>query len=180
MSNTSIYHDIAERTGGDIYIGVVGPVRTGKSTLINNLIGKAKAITGNKAGVTRGKQWFNVNDYVEILDTPGTLYPKLINQRIARHLAYVGSIKEEVVDVYELSMELLSELNQLDANIIKSRYGFTPTDDGEENLKLLAKSRGFLLRGGEVDSERASSAIIEDFRKGRLGKITLDKVKEDD
>ncbi|MBR6774070.1 MAG: hypothetical protein IKM16_05335, partial [Clostridia bacterium] len=136
--------------------------------------------TGNKAGVTRGKQWFKVNDYVEILDTPGTLYPKLINQRIARHLAYVGSIKEEVVDIFELSMELLTELSSLDGNIIKNRYGFEPTESGEENLKLVAKSRGFLLRGGEVDSERASSAVIEDFRKGRLGKITLDKVKEDD
>ena len=160
-----------------IKVMVLGVPNTGKYTLINNFIGKSKAITGNKAGVTRGKQWFKVNEYIEVLDTPGTLYPKLANQDIARHLAYIGSVKEEVVDIISLSTRLIKEINNLYPTAIFTRYGFNPTDDDEENLRLVAKSRGFLLKGGEVDTERASCAIIEDFRKGRLGKITLDKVQ---
>ncbi len=158
-----------------IKVMVLGVPNTGKSTLINNLIGKSKAITGNKAGVTRGKQWFKVNDYVEVLDTPGTLYPKLSNQKAARHLAYIGSIKDEVVDTYELSKELLAELRERYPQAIEKRYGFTACDDCEINMQNVAKSRGFLLRGGEVDTERASIAVIDDFRKGRFGKITLDE-----
>ncbi len=100
---------------------VLGVPNTGKSTLINNLIGKGKAVTGNKAGVTRGKQWFNAGDYTEILDTPGTLYPKLSDQTIARHLAYLGSIKDEVLDVTELSCQLLKELAAIKPDAIALR-----------------------------------------------------------
>ena len=158
---------------------VLGVPNTGKSTIINNLIGKAKAITGNKAGVTRGKQWFKVNDTVEVLDTPGTLYPKLSDQTVARRLAYLGSIKDEVVDGYELAIELIRDLDAVRPDAITERYGFTPAGDGESDVTSVAKSRGFLLRGGDADLDRASVALIDDFRKGRLGRITLDEVSND-
>ena len=157
---------------------VLGVPNTGKSTLINNLIGKGKAVTGNKAGVTRGKQWFNAGDYTEILDTPGTLYPKLSDQTIARHLAYLGSIKDEVLDVTELSCQLLKELAAIKPDAIASRYGFVPDGDGEKDLSSVCLARSFMLKGGIPDTERASKAVIEDFRKGRLGKITLDFAEE--
>lgn len=157
---------------------VLGVPNTGKSTLINNLIGKGKAVTGNKAGVTRGKQWFNAGDYTEILDTPGTLYPKLSDQTIARHLAYLGSIKDEVLDVTELSCQLLKELAAIKPDAIASRYGFVPDGDGEMDLSSVCLARSFMLKGGIPDTERASKAVIEDFRKGRLGKITLDFAEE--
>lgn len=163
-----------------VKVMVLGVPNTGKSTLINNLIGKAKAITGNKAGVTRGKQWFRVNEYTEVLDTPGTLYPKLSNQTVARHLAYLGSIKDEVVDALELSMELLRELAEIKPSAVEMRYGFVPLESGEKNLEKVAISRSFLLKGGIPDTERASAAVIDDFRKGRLGRITLDEVEEND
>lgn len=163
-----------------VKVMVLGVPNTGKSTLINNLIGKGKAITGNKAGVTRGKQWFRVNEYTEILDTPGTLYPKLSNQTIARHLAYLGSIKDEVVDTFELSMKLMAELAEIKPSAIEGRYGFVPQELGEKNLERIALSRSFLLKGGVPDVERASTAVIDDFRKGRLGRITLDEVSDND
>ena len=153
---------------------VLGVPNTGKSTLINNLIGKGKAVTGNKAGVTRGKQWFNAGEYTEILDTPGTLYPKLSDQTIARHLAYLGNIKDEVLDASELSCQLLKELSEIKPDSIVSRYGFVPVGDGEKDLDAVCHARSFMLKGGLPDTERASKAVIEDFRKGRLGKITLD------
>ena len=153
---------------------VLGVPNTGKSTLINNLIGKGKAVTGNKAGVTRGKQWFNAGEYTEILDTPGTLYPNLSDQTIARHLAYLGSIKDEVLDASELSCQLLKELSEIKPDSIVSRYGFVPVGDGEKDLDAVCHARSFMLKGGLPDTERASKAVIEDFRKGRLGKITLD------
>lgn len=154
---------------------VLGVPNTGKSTLINNLIGKGKAITGNKAGVTRGKQWFRVNDFVEILDTPGTLYPKLADQTIAAHLAYLGSIKDEVVDVYDLSFRLMNELAAKKPEMIADRYGKVEVSSCEKMLQDVAVSRSFLLRGGVPDIDRAATAIIDDFRKGRMGRITLDE-----
>lgn len=154
---------------------VLGVPNTGKSTLINNLIGKGKAVTGNKAGVTRGKQWFRVSDRVELMDTPGTLYPKLSDPVTARHLAYIGSIKDEVVDGYELAVDLFGELKTLAPAGLSARYGFDPTPlSGDEGLEAVAASRAFLLKGGAPDVERAAAALIDDFRKGRLGKITLD------
>ncbi len=156
---------------------VLGVPNTGKSTIINNLCGSAKTVTGNKAGVTRGKQWVRVNDYLEVLDTPGTLYPKLEDQKIARRLAYIGSIKDEILDTFELACSLSEELNAIEPSIINSRYN-VENSAGEECMARIARARGYLLRGGEPDVERAAVAFTDDFRKGRLGKITLDSVEE--
>lgn len=154
---------------------VLGVPNSGKSTLINNLAGSGKTLTGNKPGVTRGKQWVRVNEYFDVLDTPGTLYPKLTDQNIARHLAYLGSIKDEVVDTFSLSCELIKELNETDPNIIINRYDIQPTYDLLKDLELIGKKRGYVLKGNEIDIERAANAVLEDFRKGRLGALTLDK-----
>ena len=152
---------------------VIGVPNSGKSTLINNLCGKAKTITGNKAGVTRGQQWVRINQYLEVLDTPGTLYPKLDNYEIALNLAFIGSVRDEVVDTYELSLELIKKLTSLGKGI-ESRYGFTPSGDALQDLDTIAKKRGFILKGGVADYDRASSAVLDDFRKGRMGKIILE------
>ena len=101
MEDRSIYESIAQRTQGDIYIGVVGPVRTGKSTFINSFAGKACTKTGNKPGVTKGKQWIKINKDVELLDTPGILWPKFEDQTVGLRLAFIGSIKDEIIQVEE-------------------------------------------------------------------------------
>ena len=160
---------------------VVGVPNTGKSTLINNLCGQAKTVTGNRPGVTRGKQWVRINDYFELLDTPGTLYPKLNNQTIAQNLAYIGSIKDEVLDSFALSCVLLEDIHRIDPSVLKMRYGlFFDTFKGDTiaAMEAIAKARGYLLRGGEPDTERAATAVLDDFRKGRLGKIILDKAED--
>ena len=155
---------------------VVGVPNCGKSTLINNLCGAGKTVTGNRPGVTRGKQWVRINDYFEVLDTPGTLYPKLDDQTAAYRLAFIGSIKDEVTEIFELSERLISELGAIDKNIIPSRYKIEIEQDEELEhiLEKIARSRGYVLRGGAYDTERAANALIDDFRKGKLGKITLD------
>ena len=154
---------------------VLGVPNTGKSTVINNLCGSAKTVTGNRPGVTRGKQWVRVNDFLEVLDTPGTLYPKLNNQTVARRLAYIGSIKDEITDTYELSCSLCEELLSIDPTLFSVRYG-VEANGGEEMMLAIARKRGYMLRGGEADIERAAAALLDDFRRGRLGGITLDSV----
>ena len=155
---------------------VIGVPNCGKSTIINNLCGAAKTVTGNRAGVTRGKQWVRVNDYFEVLDTPGTLYPKLEDQRAARRLAFIGSIKDEVVDTRELALELIDELQRVAPNALQDRYKTAAT--GEQALTDIGRARGFVVRGGEIDEDRAATALVDDFRKGRLGAITLDSIEE--
>ena len=152
---------------------VIGVPNSGKSTLINNLCGKAKTLTGNKAGVTRGQQWVRVTPYLEVLDTPGTLYPKLDDRTVALDLAFVGSIRDEVLDIYGLAAELVKRLAPSGA--IERRYGVVPSADEHETLTDIARARGFLVKGGETDDERAAYAVIDDFRKGRMGKIILEK-----
>lgn len=162
-----------------VRVMIMGVPNTGKSTLTNNLCGKAKAITGNRAGVTRGKQWVKVSDTIEVMDTPGTLYPKLSDQTVAKHLAFMGSIKDEVVDGYELALALLEELSLRFPFALKNRYGIEILDTPENLLSLIAKKRGYVLRGNELDLERASDAILDDFRKGRMGRITLEEPIDD-
>ncbi len=151
---------------------VIGIPNCGKSTLINSLIGRKKAVTGNKPGVTRGKQWVSVDPYVEVLDTPGTLYPDFSDQKKALHLAFVGSVRDEIVDLSFLSQQLLNFLKENYPAEFQLKYGEA------ESIVDIAKKRGFVLKGGAPDGERASKAIVNDFRKQSFGKIILEKADE--
>jgi len=154
---------------------VVGVPNSGKSTIINSMIKRAKAVTGNRPGVTRGKQWLSV-DGVDFLDTPGTLWGKFEDQSVAHHLAYIGSIKDDVLDTFELACDFVSELKIINSGSLCERYGISEIDKQPyEVLDDIAKRRGFKLREGEFDTERAARALLDDFRKGRLGKLMLEK-----
>lgn len=153
---------------------VAGIPNTGKSTLINALAGEKKAVTGDKAGVTRGKQWIKLGD-MELLDTPGTMPPSFENQTYAKHLAYLGSVNDDILDFEELAMEFLAELAQIKPAVLTEKYGID--DVSAEPIALfnaVCRRRGFLLRGGEYDYERCAKAVMDDFRKGRLGRIALE------
>ncbi len=155
-------------------IMVIGIPNTGKSTIINALAGGKKAVVGNKAGVTKGKQWIRLKE-LELLDTPGTMPPAFENQTYAKHLAYVGSMNDANIDFLDLSLELIDELLIICPKLVFEKYGIdTNAKTAEERLQAICKKRGFLLRGGEFDYERCGTAIIDDFRKGRIGKIILD------
>lgn len=152
---------------------ISGIPNTGKSTLINTFAGEKKAVTGDKAGVTRGKQWIRLYD-IELLDTPGTMPPSFDDQTLAKYLAFIGSINDDILDFEELTLELISTLKEKYPEVLTEKYGIT--DFSLEPLEMygaICKRRGFLLRGGEFDYERCSKAVIDDFRKGRIGKIML-------
>lgn len=154
---------------------VIGVPNSGKSTLINNLASKGKTITGDKPGVTRGKQWVAIDDNINLLDTPGTLWPDIDNEVVGTRLAYIGSIKNEILDIATLGLEFVGDIKKLDASLLENRYNIKT--DGKTNLEIfedICKKRGFIARGNEIDYERGAIGILDDFRKGRLGKITLD------
>lgn len=155
---------------------VCGVPNTGKSTVINLISGEKRAQTGDKAGVTRGKQWIRCDGF-ELLDTPGTTPPAFENQKLAVRLAYVGSLNDDILDLDDISLALLSELYAKYPERLKERYGI----EGGTPLEMLEKvcsRRGFVLRGGEYDYERGERAVIDDFRKGRLGAVTLDDISD--
>ena len=158
---------------------VIGVPNSGKSTLINNLCGKAKTVTGDKPGVTKGKQWVKIASGIELLDMPGTLWPSFDNNIIARHLAYIGSIREEVLDIPELAMAFISDIRSFDKTILENRYGITISDDSDlEVLEKICEARKFATRGGEYDYDRGCATIITDFKQGRMGAITLESVSD--
>lgn len=155
-------------------IMVSGIPNTGKSTIINALCGGKKATTGNKAGVTRGKQWVKIRE-LELLDTPGTMPPAFEDQNLAKHLAYVGSMNDANINMEDLAYEFIREMVLSYPELLKNKYGIEDFD--VETIEIFDKicvRRGFLLRGGEYDYTRCATAIIDDFRSGRLGKILLD------
>lgn len=155
---------------------VIGVPNCGKSTLINNMCGIKKTKTGDKAGVTRGKQWVALKNGFEILDTPGTLWPNLEDQDVAKKLCLIGSIKDEIVDINELSLYLIDYLQNYYYTMFVNRYNIDKKDTPLETLECLAQKKHFLIKGGEIDYDRVCAMIVDDFRKGRIGKITLDRI----
>lgn len=152
-------------------IMVAGIPNTGKSTIINLLCGGKKARTGDKAGVTKDKQWIKVKD-LEFLDTPGTTPPSFENQTLAEYLAFIGSINDDILDFQELSYKLISYLKTNYPNALKNTYGIDAEDKTDiEIFNLIGVKRGMMRKGGEVDEERCGKTIITDLRNGKLGKI---------
>ena len=155
---------------------VVGIPNVGKSTFINSYAGKACAKTGNKPGVTKGKQWIRLNKNVELLDTPGILWPKFEDQAIGLKLALIGSINDNILDVSDMAYEFVKILNNSYENAIPNRFGVEKNDDPLKMLEGIAEVRGCKLKGNVLDLEKASSILLEEFRSGKLGKITLDRL----
>ncbi len=153
---------------------VAGIPNTGKSTLVNLISGQKRAKTGDKAGVTRDVRWLRCGAF-DLLDTPGTMPPSFDDQYHAKHLAYIGSIHDDILDMDDIALELLGELATLYPQYLTERYGITDYSEKLGMYEALCKRRGFILRGGEFDYERGAKALIDDFRKGRIGKITLEK-----
>ena len=159
---------------------VVGIPNVGKSTFINALAGKACAKTGNKPGVTKGKQWIRLNKNVELLDTPGILWPKFEDQAVGLKLAFIGSIKDEILQTEELAAELAGFLNREYPGVLEEKYGIETSEDRYECLRRIAESCHCLVRGSELDTEKAAGILLDDFRNGRLGRITLETPVSED
>lgn len=160
---------------------VVGIPNVGKSTFINALAGKACTKTGNKPGVTKGKQWIRLNKQVELLDTPGILWPKFEDQEVGKKLAFIGSIKEEILNIDELAIEMIKFMSVQYSGVLAEKYSVEESEDSYQTLRNIAEARHCLIRGNELDIQKASQLFIDDFKNGRLGRLTLefpDDVKE--
>lgn len=153
---------------------IVGIPNVGKSTFINSFARKACTKTGNKPGVTKGKQWIRLNKNVELLDTPGILWPKFEDQQVGLRLAFIGSIKDELFNIYELSILLLEYLNQNYSGAVASFYQIEQAEDCAKQLEFIAERRGCMKTGGVYDVDKAAKCLIDDFRAGKLGAISLE------
>lgn len=157
---------------------VVGIPNVGKSTFINAFAGKACTKTGNKPGVTKGKQWIRINKNVELLDTPGILWPKFEDQSVGAKLAMVGSIKDEILNLEELSLELLGCLHEFYKGLLEKRYELTESDDRLSMLTQIAENRKCIQKGNELDYVKAANMFLEEFRNGKIGRITLERPEQ--
>lgn len=168
------------RVGASIKAMIVGIPNVGKSTFINKIAGKQTADVGNKPGVTRKNQWVRLNDKIQLLDTPGVLWPKFEDEVIARHLAYIGTIKDEILDIDELALRLIEELVEHHKEKLYSRYKISEDfeyDMSYEIMDEIGRKRGCLVRGGEVDYTKVANIVLDEFRSGKLGAITLEEVE---
>ena len=153
---------------------VVGIPNVGKSTFINSYAGKACAKTGNKPGVTKGRQWIRLNKTLELLDTPGILWPKFEDQEVGKRLAFIGSIKDEILNLEELSLELLDYIRTNYPGLLNTRYGIEEEGTPVSLLEAVADKRRCLIRGQEIDYAKAAGIVMEEFRNGKIGRITLE------
>ncbi len=157
---------------------VLGIPNSGKSTIVNNLCGKGRAVTGNRAGVTRNKQWVKVDPFIEVMDTPGVLLPNFDDEDKAYNLAITGAVKDEVLYMPDIALRLISKLNTINMHILSSKYNvdYDESTPYIDILNAIAKKRGCIIKGGEIDLERVSKLLIMDFRNGKLGKICLERL----
>lgn len=163
-------------------IMIVGIPNSGKSSLINKLTGRKSAHTGDRPGVTKGKQWVRVKGNLEMLDTPGILWPKFEDDRVAMLLAFTGAIKDDVLNVEEIGFQLLHRIKNMDHTLIEKRYGIEvdPEQETIEVMNAIAYERKFILRGKEIDYHRTGQTILNEFRAGLIGKVTLETPPEQD
>lgn len=168
------------QVGRPVRVMVVGVPNVGKSTFINKVARRKSAKAQDRPGVTRGKQWVSVDAGLDLLDTPGILWPKFEDQEVGRKLAYTGAIKDEVMDTEALACHLLETLAERYPQSLTERYKLTP-ESGTAGWKLLeatARKRGFLISGGEADTERMARVLLDEFRAGKLGRLTLESPEE--
>ena len=159
---------------------VVGIPNVGKSTFINSFAGSACTKTGNKPGVTKGKQWIRLNKSVELLDTPGILWPKFEDQSVGLKLAMIGSIKDEILNMDELSLELLAAIRAHYPGLIGERFEIDEDGTNVELLERIGQKRQCLLKGGQIDYTKTAKLVLDEFRSGKIGRITLEYPKEDE
>ena len=157
---------------------IVGIPNVGKSSLINKLAGSKRAKVEDRPGVTRSKQWVPVDSTLELLDTPGILWPKFDDPEVGKRLAFTGAIKDDVLDIEELACYLMEYLGRHYTSVLEERYKIAvePEDSGYDLLEKAGRKRGFLMRGAQVDTERMARVLLDEFRGGKLGRITLEPV----
>ena len=163
--------------GKPLRVMVVGIPNVGKSSFINRIAGNNKAKAENRPGVTRGNQWFTIDKQLELLDTPGVLWPKFEDKTVGEHLAFTGAVKDNIIDTELLAMRLLELLKNTAPEKLTARYGELDLNgDGYDLLCEVGKKRGMLIRGGETDTERAANMLLEEYRACKIGRITLERV----
>ena len=163
-----------------IKILVAGVPNAGKSSYINRLAGRARATVGDRPGVTRGQQWIRLKSGIELLDTPGILWPKFEDEEVGLHLAFTGAVKDEIMDVELLACKLAEFLNENYRELLCARYKLENTDgmQGFELVEYIGRKRGFVISGGEIDFLRASNILLDEFRSTKIGKISIEKPEE--
>ena len=179
----TLLKDLIERSEAKGKVGrplrfmVLGIPNVGKSSFINRLAGRKAAQTSDRPGVTRGKQWITLPNNIQLLDTPGILWPKFESEQVGLSLAWTGAINDNILDIELVAARLLERIRELYPNAIEERYKFTPDPEapGYELLEQVGRKRGFLVSGGEVNTERMAHVLLDEFRAGKLGRITLER-----
>jgi len=179
----TLLRDLIERSEAKGQVGrplrfmVLGIPNVGKSSFINRLAGRKAAETSDRPGVTRGKQWITLNGGIQLLDTPGILWPKFESEDVGLHLAWTGAINDNILDIELVASRLLERLRELYPQSIENRYKFVPDPQapGYELLEAAGRKRGFLVSGGEVNTERMARVLLDEFREGKLGRMTLER-----
>ncbi len=163
-------------TGRSIRLMIVGIPNVGKSSLINRLAGSKRAKVEDRPGVTRGKQWVSVSSDIELLDMPGVLWPKFEDKDVGLSLAFTGAVKDDIMDMESLACEFITRLRSIDTSVLKQRYNVDISEDmtSYEVLEAIGRRRGFLISGGEINTERAAIILMDEFRSGKLGRISLE------
>ena len=168
------------QVGRPMRVMVLGIPNVGKSTFINKVARRKAAAAGDRPGVTRGKQWITVDQGLELLDTPGILWPKFDDPEVGKRLAFTGAIKDDVLDIEELACYLMEYLGKHYTSVLEERYKIAvePEDSGYDLLEKAGRKRGFLMRGAQVDTERMARILLDEFRGGKLGRFTLETVED--